>query len=497
MSSRKAKLESLVETARAHALSSGRRVLVSLTEKIETVDPLLVLESFATGGASTETARDLISADRMYWERAADSFAMVGIGAAATLEHSGPRRFSDTDTEWQSLLDEAIVESDSPAVSGIGPVLMGGFSFEPGGPHTTLWRGFESSHLIVPALLVTSISEDTWITLSVLVSEKGEAPVDPADLASLADSLLQITVPDNFRLAPGSEIDVEWSNMSTRNDWRQLVRSGVAEIRAGRLEKVVIARAVRVFTAEPIDVFSALRHLRSTYSQSFVFGVWSADRAFVGATPERLVRLDGRDVEASSLAGTIERGENPLEDSANVQQLRKSAKDLAEHSAVRNELYAALSETCDDVRAASEPSVLTLPHVHHLHTSLRARLRDDGSLLNLVAQLHPTPAVGGSPREPALSFIREHENLDRGWYAAPVGWIGGQGGEFAVALRSALIDDSTAILFAGCGIVADSDPDLEYAESNLKLQAMQSAIGASIAANPSLLQMTTVSEPLA
>jgi isochorismate synthase EntC len=164
---------------------------------------------------------------------------------------------------------------------------------------------------------------------------------------------------------------------------------------------------------------------------------------------------------------------------------------------VRNELYAALSETCDDVRAASEPSVLTLPHVHHLHTSLRARLRDDGSLLNLVAQLHPTPAVGGSPREPALSFIREHENLDRGWYAAPVGWIGGQGGEFAVALRSALIDDSTAILFAGCGIVADSDPDLEYAESNLKLQAMQSAIGASIAANPSLLQMTTVSEPLA
>jgi isochorismate synthase len=496
MSSRKAKLESLVETARARAQSSGRRVLVSLTEKIDTVDPILVVESFADGASSSDGSRDLIAAGRMYWERAADSFAMAGIGAAATFEYSGARRFAATDTEWQALLDEAIVESDAPGSLAAGPLLMGGFAFEPNGPRTTLWRGFKSSHLIIPALLVTSVSEQSWITLNIIVSERGEPGFDPAALVSIADSVMQGTRED-FSFRGSGETDVDQSSMSARGEWLRLVESAVAEIRAGLLEKVVVARGVRIFTPDPIDVFAVLRHLRSVYSQSFVFGVWSSDRAFVGATPERLVRLNGREVEASSLAGTIERGATPLEDAANREQLRKSAKDLAEHSAVRNELFAALSETCDDVRAANEPSLLTLPHVHHLHTSLRARLRDKGSLLGLVAQLHPTPAVGGSPREAALEFIRDHENLDRGWYAAPVGWIGGQGGEFAVALRSALIDDDTATLFAGCGIVADSNPDLEYEESNLKLQAMHAAIASAVASSPASLEMTTASEPIA
>jgi isochorismate synthase EntC len=171
-----------------------------------------------------------------------------------------------------------------------------------------------------------------------------------------------------------------------------------------------------------------------------------------------------------------------------------SAKDLAEHAAVRNELHAALSESCDDVSAPRQPSILTLPHVHHLHTSIHARLRENGSVLGLVAQLHPTPAVGGSPRDAALRFLEEHENLDRGWYAAPVGWLGLGGGEFAVALRCAIVDEDEAVLFAGCGIVADSDPDLEYAESSLKLQAMDSSIAASLPGPSSDLVMTTVSE---
>ena len=496
MSFRKVKLELLVRTARERALGSGKRVLVSLTEKIEAIDPLVFLESFVDSASSNEDAVKVIAGGRMYWERPADSFAMAGIGAAATFEHSGSRRFAETDAEWNLLLEDAVIETEGPSALAAGPLLMGGFAFEPNGPRTSLWRGFESSHLIIPELLVTSACGQSWITISMIVSEKGDAAFPPADVLSLAGSLLQTAPPEDFSFNGVAEGDVNQSNMSTRNEWRDIVESGVAEIRAGRLEKVVIARGVRVVAPEPIDAFAVLRHLRSIYSQSFVFGIWSADSAFVGATPERLVRLSGRDVEASSLAGTIERGATPLEDAANVQQLRESEKDLAEHSAVRNELFSALSDMCDDVCAATEPSILTLPHVHHLHTSLRARLRDKGSLLDMVGQLHPTPAVGGSPREAALRFIREHENLDRGWYASPVGWIGGKGGEFAVALRSALIDDDTAVLFAGCGIVADSDPDLEYAESNLKLQAMRAAIGSANATNPTTLEMITASELL-
>jgi isochorismate synthase EntC len=161
--------------------------------------------------------------------------------------------------------------------------------------------------------------------------------------------------------------------------------------------------------------------------------------------------------------------------------LLSSTKDLAEHSAVRDALFNSLSEISDDVEAAETPSLLTLPNLHHLHTPVRARLREGHSLLDVVARLHPTPAVGGTPREAALRFIRNHEQLDRGWYAAPIGWIGQESGEFGVALRSAVIAGPQATLFAGCGIVADSDPALEYMESVLKLRPMQTAISEAVA----------------
>ena len=497
MPSRKARLESLVEAGRRSALAGSRRVLVSLSETIDPVDPLSALESFARGSGVSEQARRLLSAGQMYWERPADAFAMAGVGAVATFDHSGESRFAETDDEWMDLLDGAIIQNDSPSVAGTGPVLMGGFSFEPEGPRTTTWRGFKSSRMMIPAVLVTATGGETRITLNSVISATGEAVIEPDLLASLADAIANPgSESDSFQDSSDSETEVNVSEMSARSDWQSMVDAALADISAGDLKKVVIARAVRLCTPGPIDVFAVLRHLRSLYPQSFVFSLWESGHAFVGASPERLVRLTDREVEASSLAGTIERGATPAEDAANAKQLRESAKDLAEHSAVRNELFSVLSETCDDVRAADQPSLLTLPHVHHLHTSLRARLRENGSLLSLVGRLHPTPAVGGSPREPALRFIREKESLDRGWYAAPVGWIGGKGGEFAVALRSAVIDGDSAVLFAGCGIVADSDPDLEYAESNLKLQAMQLAISASLATVPADLQMITAAEPL-
>ena len=485
MSSRKRKIESLVEAARARTRAEGRRVLVSFSERIDSVDPLAVLKSLSRGSTRGDTARELIEAGQMYWARPADAFAMAGIGAAATFEHSGPRRFAETDVEWKTLIDGAILGGDSPNIPGSGPVLMGGFPFDPDGPRTTVWSGFESSHLMIPTVLITSLAAETCITLNIVVGTDGRPSTDPGILATIGDSISSGASSASFETEETAIAELDRSNLSTSDDWRETVQAAITEIRGGGLEKVVVARAMQVSASETIDVFATLRHLRSAYLQSFVFGVWRGQRVFVGASPERLIRITGREVEASSLAGTIQRGATPSEDSANVSTLRASVKDLAEHAAVRNELHAALSESCDDVRAPREPSILTLPHVHHLHTSIRARLRDNSSVLGLVGQLHPTPAVGGSPRDKALLFLERHENLDRGWYAAPVGWLGLDGGEFAVALRCAIVDENEAVLFAGCGIVADSDPDLEYAESSLKLQAMDSAIAASVAATSS------------
>jgi isochorismate synthase len=486
------RIDSLIERAASRARSTGRAVLVSVSERIDIADPLDALDALTERIAADEVLRPLLDGGRMYWERPRESFILAGVGAALILGTPGADRFSAAGREWDTLLESAVTD-DAGAADRPGPVLMGGFSFDPVGPQTEMWTGFTSAHLIVPRFLVASIEGKSSATINFFVTESGAPDVDVARLTGSLDDLRRTPVRSGFESQLISSTPVI-SNLTSRGEWQETVRSAIAEIDAGNLEKVVLARAVQMIAPDSIDVYELLRNLRAVHAESFVFAVWNADRAFVGASPERLVRLDGREVEASSLAGTIERGSDPAEDAANAEMLRQSAKDLAEHAAVRDELMQALSATCDDVTVADEPSLLTLPNVHHLHTSLKARLREGDSLLNLMARLHPTPAVGGSPRKPALEFIEEHEDLDRGWYAAPVGWIGRQRGEFAVALRSALIEGSEAILFAGCGIVAGSDPDLEYAESNLKLQAMQSAIVASISGEGDDLEMTTASE---
>ena len=178
-----------------------------------------------------------------------------------------------------------------------------------------------------------------------------------------------------------------------------------------------------------------------------------------------------------SLAGSIRRGKTPAEDARLGQTLLDSAKDRAEHAVVVRALGEALGETCDRLQVSDTPSLLKLGHIQHLCTPITGHLANGHTLLDLVERLHPTPAVGGRPREAALRLIRACEGLDRGWYAGPVGWLDAQGeGEFAVALRSALLHGNTATLFAGCGIVADSDPEREYAESRLKLKPMLTAL---------------------
>ena len=259
---------------------------------------------------------------------------------------------------------------------------------------------------------------------------------------------------------------------------------GAAAVRGGALEKVVVARAVGWRPPRPPDAVDALRRLAARYPDCHLFAVARGRRVFLGASPERLVRVDGRTVRATSLAGSIARGATVALDGRQGAALMASSKDREEHAIVVRALTAALAELCDDVAAPAAPVLLTMPDVHHLYTPVTARLRDGVALLDVVARLHPTPAVGGAPREDALAFIRDHEGWDRGWYAAPVGWMDAGGdGEFAVALRSALLDGEEATLFAGCGIMGDSEPEAEYAESELKLRAMRDGLAGARAAD--------------
>ena len=461
------RLPALVARALERAKETGEGVLVSVVERIPAVDPL---------DALCRAWGDDPAVERMYWERPAQGLALVGAGSVATFIPGGTRRFTSADDLASRLLAGAIVDNPSGGVVGTGPLVMGGFAFEDEGPRSAHWRDFPAALLFVPRMQVATAPDGCWLTVNLVVTA-AEAP-DAEGPAGDPTRPVARRPPRGSGQAGGGQL--EFSPPLPPDDWRAIVGEAVATVRDGLLEKVVVAREVQARADRDIDVVVALRHLRASHPDCYVFGIWRGDGAFVGATPERLVRVDGSEVRASTLAGSIRRGATEEEDRALAGCLLASDKDRAEHEVVRRTMLEALEESCDDVTSEAEPSLLTLPQVHHLHTAVRARLRPGHSVLELVGRLHPTPAVGGSPREAALRFLRRHERLDRGWYAAPIGWMQRDAAEFAVALRSALIRGSEASLYAGCGVVADSDPDHEFAESEVKLVSMKLALAAAV-----------------
>jgi isochorismate synthase len=319
--------------------------------------------------------------------------------------------------------------------------------------------------------------EVATLTINALI----EPGADPAAAAERAlRDLAALSAPEPPAPAPnGAAHILATEEFPSPDQWKAMVARAAADVRAGRFEKVVLARQLAVHAGAAFDPAAALRSLRAAYPSAYVFAVATNGRCFLGATPELLVRLDGRDVEATCLAGSIARGASAAEDERLARALLASAKDQVEHRIVVRSIQEALAPVCDDVVSEAAPRLLRVANVQHLYTPVRGRLAGDRCVLDLVERLHPTPAVGGYPRDVALAAIREREGFDRGWYAGPVGWVDRHGGgEFAVAIRSALVAGADALLYAGCGIVADSDPDTEYAETLPKLKPMLAGLRA-------------------
>jgi isochorismate synthase len=294
--------------------------------------------------------------------------------------------------------------------------------------------------------------------------------------------LLDAVVGAQF-IAPSDGIDTHQgainrapADMLPASEWMALVAETVQRIREGAYEKVVLARGVQVTLPAHTDTFdipATLQQLRQSYPDTYVFAIQRGERFFVGATPERLIQAEDGQIRTMALAGSARRGASEEEDMQIGSELLQSQKNNAEHALVVTMVRDALLTHCTHVHVVEKPQLLKLKNVQHLKTPIVGELLPGRCILDVMANLHPTPAVGGFPHEVALMSIRNIEKLDRGWYAGPLGWIGPSGhGEFAVALRSGLIDGNKATLFAGCGIVADSDPESEYTESCLKLQVM-------------------------
>lgn len=345
----------------------------------------------------------------------------------------------------------AAADVDDPvARPGSGPVAVGALAFRPGAP----------ADLVVPAAaVVRSADGATWLTT---VGTEARPPPDPAtiDVDALAASAPPPPGPGRFDVA----------SARPPAEWCAAVADATARIRAGQLEKVVLAREIVVTADAAIDVAAVVRRLRLGFPGCYVFLV----DGFVGASPELLVAREGTEVRSQPMAGTAPRRGDPVADADAVARLQASTSYRHEHQVTVDAVYDALVPFCSYLDFEAEPSVVTLPNVTHLATTVAGQLSSPPpSVLDLVAALHPTPAVCGRPREAALAVIDELEGFDRGPYAGAVGWTDRHGnGEWAVAIRSAVIDGTTARVFGGNGIVGDSDPPTELTETRAKLQAI-------------------------
>ena len=403
------------------------------------------------------------------WSKAGDDFALVGVGTAHLITTTEQDRFGRVAAAWRELLEDAVLDVEP----SVGPLLVGGFSFDPARERTALWKGFDDVAMTLPRLQLTWSGDAGHLTVNIVVGPD----LDAAAEVERIDGQWRAFVERAMQVSPDVESDDVRVDEMQPARWTALVDDATAAIRAGQFQKVVLAREVRLDAARPIAVAQALRRLRGAFPSAYVFAVRRQGRCFLGATPERLARLKDKCFEVMALAGTCRRSAVAWEDRQLARQLLNSPKDRLEHALVVETLRTTLAAFSGALDVPDKPCVLQLDNVQHLCTPLSGELAIDAGVLDLVAALHPTPAVGGLPRAAALDYLRRHEPLDRGWYAGPVGWVDARGdGEFAVALRCALVSGNEASLFAGCGIVGESDPERELQETRLKLRAMLDAL---------------------
>jgi isochorismate synthase len=440
--------------------AAGKRRLVSVTAPVEIEDPCAAVFASRLAG------------DRWFcWEEPdRDGFALAALGSAHELVSRGPDRFVDLSRESAAVVRDRLADEPDDVPVGAGPLWVGGLAFAPDGGSAPHWSSFPPALLFLPELAVTRSSGRSWLTVCAIV-QPGMAPTEIADrVAHRLGSLREDTLP---MLDPHATGQVTIASAAPPERYEEIVAAATARIEASDLEKVVLAREVLVEAPaahDPAAVFGAVREL---FGSCFCFCCGSSEGAFLGASPELLVRRSGAGAATVALAGSTRRSADPAVDDHLGEQLRQSGKDRAEHGIVARRIERALAPHSVWVEAERGPSLVKVANIQHLATPIHAQLAEPRSAIELAGLLHPTPAVGGEPHGVAMSVIDELEALDRGWYAGPVGWMDAtEDGEFCVGLRSALLRDRVAHLYAGNGIVADSDPAAELAETEVKLQAL-------------------------
>ena len=442
---------------------------LSFSIQIPTVDALAVLEQYAEENTF-----------QYYWEKPSNDFAIAAGGSLERIQTTGKERFREASSSGKELLSQ--VYHISNLKHHLASVhLLGGFSFF---DHNIgkEWRKFGAGSFNLPEWVLVKEGKFTILTVTKKVDTNASNRDIYNSYVTTLDKLDRICDASAYHINSkqtfDSKVNTPGIESEAYHQWVDSVENATDLIKSGEFKKIVLARELHVKLQAPVSDTRLLNHLRNQYPDCYSFLISQDGKSsFIGSTPERLASFHDREVLTEGLAGSISRGKTASEDAVLEYELLHSQKDLSEHAFVLDAIEENLQRYSDVFEHPMSPGVKKLSNVQHLYTPVHARIKKGVSRTEVLSRLHPTPAVGGYPREAAMPFINKLEHFDRGWYAAPIGWINAHGeGEFVVAIRSGLINSNEVRFFAGCGIVEDSNPQKEWDETNLKFIPMLTAL---------------------
>ena len=437
-----------------------------LTFYIETIEVsrLSALAFFAAGESQYK-------GQRFFWQNREKNFTLVGLGHAYKIENNdGEGRFDLIEKQWKELTKNMVKEDREPQ-----PILFGGFTFDPKNDKKGEWDGFPQSFFSVATYQLVIRNDKAYISIH-LITEKDNNLEEFEQLRQERDQLIHAAQVKELKTY-SKPLMTNYHELF-KDDYLQTISNVTSLIKANEAEKVVIARSLKIEFEDTVTSPQVLSHVVNEQPESYLFGLEHDNLLFFGASPERLVKVENGLAFSSCVAGSIKRGKTAEEDKQLGESLLKDEKNLGEHQYVVEMIADTFAKNCVQYKVPKHPKLLKIRDIQHLYTPVEGKLSQDATILQLVKLLHPTPALGGVPRQEAMAVIRENESMNRGLYAAPLGWIDAEGnGEFAVAIRSAALKDNKAYLYAGGGIVADSEPVSEYEETLVKFRPMLRALG--------------------
>lgn len=381
-------------------------------------------------------------------------------------------RFDEVEKQWKQLTKNIVTEEE------LQPILFGGFTFDPENKTTGEWSAFPESYFTVATFQLMIRGDKAYVSIHLITDGDNAAPHFD-ELRKQRDILIHAAQVKEVKTYAKPQI-TSYSEPH-KEAYLQSIDEVTAKIKAQEADKVVIARSLALQFEEAVSSPQILSHVVNEQPESYLFGIERTDMLFFGASPERLVKVENGRAYSSCIAGSIKRGTTAEEDEALGQSLLQDSKNRGEHHYVVEMITETFEKNCTTVKVPQQPKLLKIRDIQHLYTPVEGQLAEGATILQLVKDLHPTPALGGVPRADSMQIIRAFEPMNRGLYAAPIGWLDADGnGEFAVAIRSAALLGNAAYLYAGGGIVADSEAQSEYEETLVKFRPMLRALGGAV-----------------